>query len=121
MDSSLLQTQVGHALSAKLKGDVPSGLVSLLATEAKLIQTGVSDAEGIYKVAQAYAQLNDPSAALRVLEKSIDGGFFCYPYMQRDPLLAPIRTAAGFPRLLEKARIRYGNFKTRFARDSSTK
>jgi hypothetical protein len=64
---------------------------------------------------QAYAQLGNISAALRVLEKSVDGGFFCYPYFQRDPLLKSIRNTTDFPRALEKARVRFEGFRARFA------
>jgi tetratricopeptide (TPR) repeat protein len=115
LDPELLQTQVGKALSYKLKGDISKGLVLLRGVEDQLVGRGVSDAEAIYKVAQAYAQLGDSPAAIRLLEKSVDGGFFCYPYLLKDPLLDPIRTDAEVVRILEKARLRYDAFKARFA------
>jgi DNA-binding winged helix-turn-helix (wHTH) protein/TolB-like protein len=114
LDASLLQTQVGKALSNKLKGDVKAGIAGLRTVEQQFVASGVTDGEAGYKIAQGYAQLGDTSAALRVLEKSVDGGFFCYPYLLRDPMLDPIRNSAEFGRILEKARIRYEAFKLRF-------
>jgi hypothetical protein len=74
----------------------------------------VSDAEGVYKIAQAYSVLDDPAAALRVLGRSIETGFFCFPYMARDPLFKGIRGTAPFDNLLEQARRRHEAFKGAF-------
>jgi tetratricopeptide (TPR) repeat protein len=118
LDSSLLQTQVGESLSFKLRGDSGGGMTLLRGVEAELMERGVTDAEAIYKVAQAYAQLGDKPAALRMLDKSVDGGFFCYPYLRRDPLLEPVRNSADFSRVLAKALVRFEDFKARFAPDA---
>jgi len=40
-------------------------------------------AESHYKVAQAYAVLGDKAAALRVLRKLVEGGFFRSPYFMK--------------------------------------
>jgi hypothetical protein len=50
-------------------------------TEAKIEERGVSDAEGIYKVAQAYAVLGDKASALHMLRRSI-GWFFLLPLLR---------------------------------------
>jgi DNA-binding winged helix-turn-helix (wHTH) protein/TolB-like protein/Tfp pilus assembly protein PilF len=117
LDASLLQTRLGKALSDKLRGDVESASAALRAVEQQLVTSGVTDGEATYKIAQGYAQLGDAPAALRVLEKSVSEGFFCYPYLLRDPLLDSIRSSAGFGRILDKARVRYEAFKARFDRD----
>ncbi|HXG65234.1 MAG TPA: TRAP transporter TatT component family protein, partial [Blastocatellia bacterium] len=80
LNPTLLQTQVGKALSHALAGRNQAGVALLRKTEQMIEERGVSDAEGIYKVAQAYAALGDKASALRVLRRSIEGGFFCYPY-----------------------------------------
>jgi hypothetical protein len=72
------------------------------------------DAEGIYKVAQAYAILGDKASALRMLRRSIEGGFFCYPYFLRDPLLNNLRDQDEFKQLLSHAQQRHEQFKNRF-------
>jgi hypothetical protein len=74
----------------------------------------VSDAELIYKVAQAYAVLGDKAAALHMLRHSIDGGFFCYPYFISDPLLDGIRNEPEFQPLISQARERHEQFEARF-------
>ena len=74
----------------------------------------VTDAEGLFKIAQAYAMLGNRAGALRVLARSIDGGFFSYPYFARDPLLDSIRQEPEFRRLLERARVRHEAFQRRF-------
>jgi TolB-like protein len=78
-DPSLLPATVGKALSDSVRHDNAAGVKLLGETESKIEERGVSDAEGIYKVAQAYAVLGDKSSALHMLRHSIGGGFFCYP------------------------------------------
>jgi hypothetical protein len=66
-------------------------------------------------VAQAYAMLGDNPAALRLFRQTILGGFFCYPYLQGDPLIDGIRREKGFAELMEQARNRSQEFQSRFA------
>jgi hypothetical protein len=79
IDPALLQAEVGKAFSDSIARNTAAGLRLLRQTEARVQERRVTDAEGIYKVAQAYAVLGDTRAALRVLGQSIDGGFFCFP------------------------------------------
>ncbi len=74
----------------------------------------MSDAEGLYKVAQAYAVLGDKKSALHMLHHSIDGGFFCYPYFVRDPLLQNLRKEPEFQTLMTQALQRHNQFKAAF-------
>lgn len=59
MGPALLPADVGKALSDSIRHDNCSGLELLRETESKMEERGVSDAEGMYKVAQAYAVLGD--------------------------------------------------------------
>jgi serine/threonine protein kinase/TolB-like protein/Tfp pilus assembly protein PilF len=111
MEPSLLPANVGKALSYSIKHDNRSALELLRQTERKIEERGVSDAEGIYKVAQAYAVLGDKAAALHLLRHSIGGGFFCYPYFMRDPLLQSLRDQPEFKELMNQARQRHEQFK----------
>jgi serine/threonine protein kinase/TolB-like protein/Tfp pilus assembly protein PilF len=113
MEPSLLPADVGKALSDSIKHDNAAGLKLLHQTEDRIEALGVSDAEGIYKVAQAYAVLGDKVSALHMLRHSIGGGFFCYPYFVRDPLLQNLRNEPEFQTLLSQARERHEQFKTR--------
>jgi hypothetical protein len=51
---------------------------------------------------------------LHMLRHSIGGGFFCYPYFVRDPLLQNIRNEPEFQILMSQARQRHEEFKTTF-------
>lgn len=57
-----------------------------------------------YSIGTAYAQLRDPRAAVRWLERAAATGFPCYPWYARDPLLLPLQSDSGFKRLLEELR-----------------
>ncbi len=113
-DPSLLPAMVGKALSDSIQHDNASGLKLLEQTETKIEERGVTDPEGMYKVAQAYAVLGDKTSALHMLRHSIGGGFFCYPYFMHDPLLQNLHDDPEFQRLLEEARQRHEQFKSTF-------
>lgn len=113
-DPSLLPANVGKALSYSIRRDNAGGLKLLQQTESKIEERGVSDAEGIYKVAQAYAVLGDKVSALHMLRLSIENGFFCYPYFVRDPLLQSLRAAPEFQTLMSQALHRHQQFKSAF-------
>jgi len=114
LDGSLLQARVGKALSQAIRGQRDAATQLLQATEREFEAREVGDPEGLYKLAQAYAVLGDPSAALRVLRHSIEAGFFCYPYFRDDPLLESVRGEKDYASLLEQARQRHDRFRERF-------
>jgi TolB-like protein len=113
-DPTLLPANVGKALSHSIRRDNAGGLKLLQRTESKIEERGVSDAEGIYKVAQAYAVLGDKVSALHMLRLSIESGFFCYPYFVRDPLLQSLHAAPEFQTLMSQALHRHQQFKSAF-------
>lgn len=115
-----LYTQIGKALGYSIGGQRAEGLGLLKTTEAKMKERGVTDAEAMYKIAQAYALLGDKPAALRMLSQSIKGGFFCYPYIKDDPLLHDIRGEREYEALLESARQAHEDFKSRFMSSAGT-
>jgi hypothetical protein len=49
------------------------------------------------------------------LKKGVERGFFCYPWMARDPFLDPIRDDEGLGQVLEMARERHEKFKREFS------
>jgi TolB-like protein len=113
-DSSVLPAQLAKAFGDAIAHDNPAGLELLHQTETRIQQSGVSDAEGIYKIAQAYAALGDVRSAIRMLHESVEDGFFPSPYFATDPLLDPIRKEPEFAGLLDRARRRHEDFKTKF-------
>jgi tetratricopeptide (TPR) repeat protein len=117
-DPSLLQAEIGKALADGIERRNVEGLTLLRETEGKIEARGVTDAEGIYKVGQAYAALGDKASALRLLRRSIEGGFFCYPYFVADPLLETLHGDRVFEQLMDLARQRRERFRSLFFRDS---
>jgi len=113
-DPALLPAMVGKALSYSIKNDNAHGLALLKQTEGKIEERGVSDPEGMYKVAQAYAALGDKTSALHMLSHSIEGGFFCYSYFVSDPLLQSLRSEPEFQTLVKQALQRHEQFKATF-------
>lgn len=87
--------------------------------EAKIDQRGVGDPEAAYKIAQGYAALGDRASALRVFKRSIDGGFFPYPYLLTDPLLDSLRNEPEFVQLVDAARQRHEAFVSAFFADAA--
>ena len=99
-------TQIGKALRFAIAGKNREGLQLLKTAEARITKLGIGDGEIAYKFAQAYDALGDNDSALRALDRSIDQGFFCYPYFAADPLLKNVRSEPACANILEKARRR---------------
>ena len=97
-----------------IRNQSSKGLEILRETEKQIAERGVGDPEAIYKIAQAYAVLGDKVSALRILRRSIDNGFFSYPYFETDPLLNTLRHEVEFTRILARARQRHEAFKRAF-------
>jgi serine/threonine protein kinase len=115
LDPALLQANIGKALSYAIQGRHEAGRQLLRGVESRILDRGVTDAEGIYKVAQAYAVLGDRQAALRLFRTAIEGGFFPYPYFERDPLIDNLRGDPSFSESMEKAHRRSQEFRGRFS------
>ncbi|HEV8041010.1 MAG TPA: winged helix-turn-helix domain-containing protein [Bryobacteraceae bacterium] len=109
-----LYTQIGKAFSDSITRKTPDGLEILRQLERTIQQRGVGDPEATYKMAQAYAVLGDRISAIRMLNYSVENGFFAYPYFIRDPLLENVRDSAQFRSLVGIARERHDAFKKTF-------
>lgn len=114
VDSSLLQAIIGKAISLGIQHDDSAAAAMLQELEAKINDRGMVDPEATYKIAQAYTKIGDKKSAIRSLRRSIEDGFFPYPYLATDPLLIPIRNESEYPVLIEIARKRHDRFKTLF-------
>lgn len=109
-----LYVQIGQALKFGIAKQNIQGLELLRATEKQITSRKVTDAEAVYKFAQAFAELGDKIASLRLLRSSIEGGFFCYPYFVTDPLLNNLRDDPEYKILLQMAQRRHEEFKRKF-------
>jgi DNA-binding winged helix-turn-helix (wHTH) protein/tetratricopeptide (TPR) repeat protein len=114
LDRSVMQAEIGKALSFGIQRQTVEGAAILGTLEKKINERGVRDSEAIYKIAQAYAQLGDKASALRVMRQSIENGFFPYPYFANDPLLDALRRENTFSEIMSTARRRHEAFKTEF-------
>jgi DNA-binding winged helix-turn-helix (wHTH) protein/TolB-like protein len=109
-----LYAGIGKALSDSIHQRREEGLGLLRGLEGKVIERGVGDPEGTYKIAQAYAVLGDKISALRVLRMSVESGFFSYPYIAKDPLLSDLHPEPEFDHILDIAHQRHAAFKSSF-------
>jgi TolB-like protein len=114
----LLPAQIGKALSEGLHHSGAEGLARLRQLERKMNDRGVRDPEAMYKVAQAYAILGDSDSAVRMLDRSTSGGFFCYDYIARDLLLNSLHALPKYARVLEQVKQRAQQFEKRFDHSS---
>lgn len=113
LDQSLY-VQIGKALSESIAHRQADGLKILRGLETRITERGVGDPEAAYKIAQAFAVLGDTSSALRMLRRSVESGFFSYPYIATDPLLNGLRREGQFAQVLEVAHQRHEAFKATF-------
>ena len=72
-----------------------------------ILKSGFRDPEGIYFAARALAYIGEVDAALDVLGRVIDGGFFCFPAFARDAWLDPLRADARFRERMRRAEQRH--------------
>lgn len=72
------------------------------------------DAETVYEIACNYSLLGDNVSCIRVLRKVVEGGFFNYPFMLRDPFLDPVRNDPEFQRVLALAKEKHESFKKKY-------
>jgi DNA-binding winged helix-turn-helix (wHTH) protein/TolB-like protein len=114
LSPSLLQANIGKALSYSIKRQNAQGIEILRATEEKIEDRGVGDPEAMYKLSEAYAVLGDKPSGLRMLRRSIENGFFAYPYFKEDPMLDGLRNDREFAELMEVSRQRHEAFKEKF-------
>jgi TolB-like protein/tetratricopeptide (TPR) repeat protein len=84
------------------------------ATIARIIDGRYMDHHVAYNLGSAFAQLGQPSEAVKWLGTAINEGFPCYPWFQRDPLLDPIRGDAGFQSLMHDLQQRFATAQSRY-------
>jgi tetratricopeptide (TPR) repeat protein len=73
-----------------------------------------SDSEHWYLIGNVYSLLGERTGCIRGLRKAIEGGFFNYPGMLRDPLLDPFRDDSEFQKVLAMAKKKHETFKKKF-------
>jgi len=98
------------SLKAYIEGDTRAGLEATY----KIEEVNITDAEPWYHGAGSYALLGDKDGCIRALRRAINGGFFNYPFMQKDVFFDSMRDNAEFKRLLQQAKKKHSTFQKRF-------
>ena len=111
IDRTYPHAVIGQAMKAALNSEFVSGTRSLRQLERDRVLT---DGEMLYKLAQAHALLGNKADAVRLLRRSVEQNFFCYPYFAGDALLDGVRGEPGFDEFLNSARERHEKFKQTF-------
>jgi hypothetical protein len=81
---------------------------------AGVLSAGYMDHHVAYSLGAAYAQLGRLDDARQWLERSVSGGFPCFPWFVRDTLLAPVRRDAGSQDFLRRLQARWAAAKARY-------
>ena len=98
------------ARKAFLEGEIELGIKYTQQWE----QEKTWDAEMWYQIAANYGLLGDSKGCIRVLRKTVDGGFFCYPFFLIDPFLDPVRDDPEFQEVLALAKEKHEVFKQKY-------
>jgi predicted Zn-dependent protease len=72
-----------------------------------------------YSLGAAYAQLDKPEEALKRLAQAWNEGFQCYPWFERDPLLARVRESSQFRSVFDKFKQSWETKKAQYASRAS--
>jgi len=73
------------------------------------------DPEAWYYIARHLAHLGEPGLALPLLQRAVNGGYFCYPALAADPWLEALRDDPEFRAVVMTAKVRCEHAATRFA------
>ncbi len=103
-----------HELEQKTKTRIRDFIISaraLLENDAnesiaainRIIASDFQDPEGLFYLSRHLSHLSQIEPALQLLERVVEGGYFCYPAMAQDPWLDPLRKKLEFKKLLARA------------------
>jgi TolB-like protein len=92
-----------------------------VAAVGRVVASDFRDPEGLFYLSRHLAHLNETGPALGLLERVVDGGFFCYPAMAQDPWLDSLRKKPAFTKLLHQAETQHQEAAAAFAKLSGEK
>jgi serine/threonine protein kinase len=97
--------RIGQVFMVSLRTLLEGNREVSLKLSDELIDGAFPDPEGVYYLARQLAYLSEVGRATRLLKRTVDGGYFCYPQMVSDPWLDPIRGDTEFKQILHKAEV----------------
>ena len=100
-------TSDAKANKAILLGETEKGILEV----QKLENSNISDAEPIYYWASYYAALGEKEGALRLLQKSVQRGYYNLPFMEQDPFWKGLRQDKKYLEILAEVRKKHLTFK----------
>ncbi len=100
------------AARTMIEGDAESSVAAV----ERILNSAFSDPEGLLYLTRHLAHLNQADAAVRLFERVVSGGIFCYPAMSGDPWLDAIRSRPEFVSLLQRAEQQHQAAAAEFAR-----
>jgi len=107
---ALLRASIARGLHPQLEKLVNSMLAAhegrhdeVIRHTHEVIDSGFGDHEVFYHWAGALAQAGDHDGSLRLLERSIGGGFHPASALVRDPRFDPVRGMSDFSQLVRRA------------------
>jgi len=83
-------------------------------TVRAVLDSGYMDHHVAYSLGAAAAQLGHPNDAVKWLREAAETGFPCYPWLERDSLLDPIRAVPEFKTFVAGLRADYDAARTRY-------
>jgi DNA-binding winged helix-turn-helix (wHTH) protein/tetratricopeptide (TPR) repeat protein len=89
---------------------------SSIAAINRFLSPGFKDPEALFYAARHLAHLKEDDAALRLLERVVAGGFFCFPALSNDPWLDSLRKTAAFTTVLRQAETQHKQAAEAFTR-----
>jgi non-specific serine/threonine protein kinase len=87
---------------------------ALTAADEVLAKWRLRDPCGAYYLARGLAAVEHPGA-LPMLKRAVEGGYYCFPFLTRDPWLDPVRGSSEFKSIVHVAETGYRDAAAAFA------
>ena len=94
-----------------LEGDAAQSVAAV----NRIVASDFRDPEGLFYLARHLSHLQQVTPALELFERVVEGGFFCFPAITRDPWLEPLRKKPSFTKHLRQAETQHRKAAAAFA------